>query len=501
MTFPDLYALLLFLGVCFALGYFRVFRVEGLGKWDLSFAFALKGLASLFFIYIYTYYYGVGFLYFDSGFYINDAKILNQVIYKSPLDYFKLLTGIGETNELIRQHLSLTEKWSRPYSLLTDDAKNVTRISSIIHFFSFNSIYVHFIVFNLFALSGMKNIYVFFRKYITVNDRIFFFALILLPSLLFWSSGVLKEPMLIFSIGLFLKSLRISNERKILKLFLLVISLILMLNFKTYVLLACIIPFIFVIISTLIFGKKPLWVGLVTVFAFLVICLVSLPKQRQKIVDYISLKQFDFNNISMGGIYFLQENQPYAYNIQPDDYNNLEMEGDSLKIIHRTKAYIFHRTEKNGLRKIYLEADTTKKIPVLGVYHRSNSYIETTLIFSSFRQMMFNIPEALVNCLFRPFWNDPSPKFKFITILETWLLFGFLAFALFKRKKLTRMEKIVIVALILFAINLSLIIGWATPVLGAIVRYRTPVYLGILIIAFILLQPSSDLWKKKTDIS
>ncbi|MGV3632445.1 MAG: hypothetical protein ACO1O6_14655 [Bacteroidota bacterium] len=501
MSVTDLYSLLFFLSVFFALGYFRFFRVEGLEKWDLSLAFALKGFASLCFIYIYTYYYGEGVLYFDSGTYITDARILNRVIYESPSAYFKLLTGIGETEDLVRQYLAQTEKWSRPYSLLVDDSKNIIRISSLVHFFAFDSIYIHFIVFNLFALNGMKNIYLFFKQYVSVNDRVFFFALMLLPSLLFWSSGVLKEPMLIFSIGLLFKALRISNDRKILQLFFLALALFLMLNFKAYVLLSCTIPFIFVATTKLILPKKAVWVSLLAVFAFLVLCLVSLPKQRQKIVDYISLKQFDFNNISMGGVYFLKENEPYAYNIQPDDYKNLRMKNDSLTIIRRTKAFIFHRTQKNGLKKIYLEADPHKKIPILSIWERSNSYIETTLIFSSFRQMIINIPEALVNCLLRPFWNDPSPKFKFLTLAETWLLFGFLGYVLIRRKKPEREEKTVLLALTLFIISLSLIIGWATPVLGAIVRYRIPVYLAILIAAFILHQPRSDKWKKKTDIS
>lgn len=501
MIVTVLYPLFCCLLVFAALRYFRYFRVEGLGKWDLSLAFAVKSLASLFFIYIYTYYYGEGILYFDSGTYINDARFLHRVAYEDPSAYFKFLTGIHETEELVQKYLFLTEKWSMPYSMFADDSKHMIRMNSLIHFFSFDSIYIHFIVFNLFALNGIKNIYLFFKEYVAISERVFFFALIFLPSLLFWSSGVMKEPMLLFSIGLLFKALRISNDRKMLKLFFIVIALFLMLNFKAYVLLACVIPFIFVITAKLLLPQKSIWLSLLIIFGFSVLCLVALPKQRQKIVDYISLKQFDFNNISMGGIYFLKENEPYAYNIQPDNYKNLRIKNDSLTIIRRTEAYIFHRTEKTALRKVYLEADPNKKIPVLSVWVRSNSYIETTMIFSSFRQMVLNIPEALINCLFRPFWNDPSPKFKFLTFTETWLLFGFLGYTIIRRKRLNRDERIVVIGLTLFILNLSLVIGWATPVLGAIVRYRVPVYLAILILAFILHQPASKRWKKKTNIS
>lgn len=501
MTVAHLYPLFCSLLVFAALRYWRFFRVEGLSSWDLSLAFAIKSFASLFFIYIYTYYYGEGILYFDSGTYINDARFLHRVASEDPSAYFKLLTGINETEDLVQKYLFLTEKWSMPYSMLADDSKHMIRINSLIHFFSFDSIYIHFIVFNLFALNGIKNIYLFFKEYVVINERVFFYSLIFLPSLLFWNSGVMKEPMLFFALGLLFKALRISNDRKVLKLLFIVIALSLMLNFKAYILFSCIIPFIFVITAKLLLPQKPVWISLLTIFGFLALCLVSLPKQRQKIVDYISLKQFDFNNISMGGVYFLKENEPYAYNIQPDNYKNLKIKNDSLTIVRRTEAYIFHREEKNNLRKIYLEADPGKKIPILSIWVRSNSYIETTMIFSSFRQMVLNIPEALVNCLFRPFWNDPSPKFKFLTITETWLLFGFLGYTLIRRKKLSRDERVVVLALVLFILNLSLVIGWATPVLGALVRYRVPVYLAILILAFILHQPASNRWKKKTNIS
>jgi hypothetical protein len=60
-------------------------------------------------------------------------------------------------------------------------------------------------------------------------------------------------------------------------------------------------------------------------------------------------------------------------------------------------------------------------------------------------------------------------------------------------------EKEIILGLLLFAIGLTLLIGWTTPVLGAITRYRFPAQMAIVLIGLIILQPHSiKLWKRQS---
>src|SRR5690606_17670490 len=100
---------------------------------------------------------------------------------------------------------------------------------------------------------------------------------------------------------------------------------------------------------------------------------------------------------------------------------------------------------------------------------RSDGYIGVTLINNSFTQLLKNIPEALSNVLLRPFINDPGSWLKYPAILELILLYLFIIYAFLHRKKLTSNEVGLLIAAIIFIIGLSLIIGWVTPVLGAIV--------------------------------
>ena len=122
---------------------------------------------------------------------------MQNVFYNSPINYFKLLTGIGETKEIIESNILGTSIWSQPNSVIHDDAKNIIQINSLIHFFSFEMIFIHFIIFNIFSAFGIIQIYLYFKKFIKINHRFFLATLVLLPSFLFWGSGVLKEPMVI----------------------------------------------------------------------------------------------------------------------------------------------------------------------------------------------------------------------------------------------------------------------------------------------------------------
>ncbi|MNU77140.1 hypothetical protein D3C71_667080 [compost metagenome] len=112
------------------------------------------------------------------------------------------------------------------------------------------------------------------------------------------------------------------------------------------------------------------------------------------------------------------------------------------------------------------------------------SYIELTPIGNDFGQLIKNIPEALVNASFKPTPGDPGGKLKYVNFLESCGLFGLLIFGLWRnRGQRTPEEKNILIFLFTFAIILLVLIGWTTPVLGALVRYRMPAYLALFLIA------------------
>ena len=101
-------------------------------------------------------------------------------------------------------------------------------------------------------------------------------------------------------------------------------------------------------------------------------------------------------------------------------------------------------------------------------------------------QLLKNVPEALFNVLIRPIPGDPGSWLKYPAIAENFLLYGLLIFLGFNLRYADQKQTALILGIFAFGITLSLLIGWVTPVLGAINRYRTPVILGIGIILLIL---------------
>jgi hypothetical protein len=118
----------------------------------------------------------------------------------------------------------------------------------------------------------------------------------------------------------------------------------------------------------------------------------------------------------------------------------------------------------------------------------SGSRIDVTPIQNNGKQLLKNIPEAFINVCFRPFPNDPpkSPV-KWYFILENLLLWTLFFWAIFKRKSAGNGS--IILLLLISSLVIALLIGWTTPVLGAIVRYKMPVVLSLIAVSWLLLFP------------
>lgn len=489
-----------FLLIFFGLRYQKIFQLDGLSKWDLSIGFLIKSLVSLLFIYIFGYHYGEGNVYFDSYQYHVDGKILNDVFYKSPLDYFKLLTGIGDNMEISEKYLHYTGKWFYSNTYFLDDAKNVTRLSSLIHFISLDSMIIQFFIFNLLSIIGVLYCYRAIIKFSKLNGLIVYYGILLFPSLLFWGSALLKEPVLLLGIGGFIYSSVNFNLKNIKNSMTLIFSVLILISFKPYV--------FFTIILVLILFIFHKYLKIKLLFSFLVFCILSLllvyssPVLRDKIINPISFKQHDFINLGIGGVFCIDSATRIEYNISEKDYDKIEILGDKIEIIG-DKILIKQKVtikEINRYKRNFLSStvDQNSKLNLIGLVRldKSNSYIPVTPIKTSLNQMILNIPEALINSLLRPWPGDPGKKFKYFAMVETFLIFAFLIMAIIRCRNLSVMEKNIVFSFMIFALIISLIIGWTTPILGAIVRYRIPVYLAILLISFIIIEPPAK-WKKE----
>lgn len=228
--------LLLFIWIINKWGFFKR---SGLSNRFLVFVFLLKFSAGLFLTYIYSHHYTVRneadiFKYFD------DSAPLYDALYKNPKDYLQLLTGVGlEDDYFFDQYFIKMNNWDRAYDAnVYNDSHTIIRANAIIRIFSFGVFHVHTLFFCFLSFIGLTALYRSVKNQLTKTSRLWVVTCYFLPSILLWSSGVLKESVLIFALGLLFftteKLLHSDFSKK--NILLILFSFILLIYIKFYVL-------------------------------------------------------------------------------------------------------------------------------------------------------------------------------------------------------------------------------------------------------------------------
>jgi hypothetical protein len=458
--------------------------LDGLSNWNLPVAFLIKFAIGLLLILIHIETYGVDELSHDGETFLKEGKLLNDVFFRAPGDYFKLLTGIGETQELINQHLYMTEYWDAGDLTIINDSKNVIRVQSIIHFFSGNSLFIHLGLMCFLSIIAFRNIFISFQPYIEQNKTFLFWFLLLIPSTIFWTSSILKEPLMFLGLSFAVRAV-FYNDQIVRKVIYAVLAVFLLILFKPYILVCLVLSVLATLAYKVIFKQR----FVLTALSLVIISLTAayfLDKPRERIVHYLSRKQFDFVNVGKGGIHVLSDTCFYYF--QPHQYKNLYIKGNKVLLLKGTDAYIIKFGSIEKPIPVHLEPEGKVWTSVYNAPGCA-SFVETTMIMDSPEQLLKNIPEALVNSLIRPFPADPGSKLKFLAVIETWFILAFLLMAIFYRRPIPLKHRTMIFSLGVFALLLLLLIGWTTPVLGAIARYRFPAQLALILIGSIIIKP------------
>lgn len=278
------------------------FQNSGLSFNTLSTLFTLKFIVGISVFYVYTYYYTDRktadiFKYFD------DAKYLYKNVYlNSPVKFWKIILGIQNDASEIHNHLKETHYWFKPHaSNVFNDNRTVIRFNAVIYLFSFGYYHVHTLVLSTLSFIGLTGIYRTFNSFFKEQKKELIIACFLIPSVLFWGSGILKESILIFGIGVFVFVLiqSLYFQKKKFYLIVIFITLGLLAITKAYVLLV-IVPSI--IAWVIIHFSKTKHIGLIFLIVNLGIILLAFNlKHFHSSLDLtgnIKYKQRDFINVA-----------------------------------------------------------------------------------------------------------------------------------------------------------------------------------------------------------
>jgi len=179
-------------------------------------------------------------------------------------EYFK--ESLIETDKLLQQpKLFFSELWYNQYATnggfftgvnsFWNDLKMTVfvKLIALLNLFSFKNYYINLIFFNLYVIAGGVALYKLIKYYFNINQWILIITVFLLPSYLFWSSGIHKDGIIFTSIAISFYLFHSLIEKGFLKrkIVLLFVHILIIFLIRNYILLA-----IFPIFFAWIVAKK-----------------------------------------------------------------------------------------------------------------------------------------------------------------------------------------------------------------------------------------------------
>jgi len=300
-----------------------------------------------------------------------------------------------------------------------DESRLLIRINAILNIIGFKSYGFNLISFIFIGFLGKilitRNLVKYYKR---LNPIILFWGLILFPSIMLWSSGILKEPLIIFSIGLILQSFGVYNNKKWFSLILVVFGLAIIFKVKFYVFI-CFLPALVSFAISQNWKIKPLKViTLISIFLNFLLVILSTLKNSYNPLVILSNKQNDFIKLA-----------------------EILNAGSSFKMAS---------------------------------------------IDPNFVSFFSSIPMGIINGFFRPFPTDINKIIHVLPLIENIFLYVLIIYLVYKLFSLKiNFEKVylnVLLNSVFFISLLFTITGLSTPVIGALVRYKLPGTIFIIIL-------------------
>lgn len=472
------------------------FKIEGFPIRWFQRVFILKILFGVALWAIYTFYYTDRST-ADIYKYFDDSKPMFDALKTNPVDYFKMLFGYQNDSEYFNQYYHQMSNWFREYdSNLYNDSHTIIRFNAAIRLLSLSYYNVHSVFICFISLLGLTAIYKTFLPLLRESKKLLFVAVFLLPSVLFWGSGVLKEGILFFGLGFliyFFHQILRKKGRVLLNLFWVLFSAALIAFTKFYILGAIIPALVANLWLSLTNEKKTVLKYAITVSVFLGIGLgahyiISAPNP----LEFLTAKQRDFNLLVKGGVYLesIKENRRDTLYIESQYYNQIKYDkvAQIAEINDVPECWLVRDSLITVRQPMVYGEDIT--FHIIKDYGRTGSSIKTYQLEPTIGSFVRALPRAFYNAFFRPWPFENLQPFTLFAGIENFLVLLFIAYAIVKGNW-RAVDKKWLLFCLSFVMVVYLLTGYTTPVLGSIVRYRIPA-MPFLVIAGLLALTSSS---------
>jgi len=399
----------------------KFFELPYVSKRVVGVAFVMKVLAGLGITLLYTYYY-TDKQNSDIYKYFDDGLFLNSLFYSDPKLFLKLLLEVNiDTPDVVSQITSFNHWDPKVRSYLYNDSRFIIKLNALLAFVSMGNVYTHSLFAAFFGFVGLTafvrgfhalmNADVVLNSFDVSSTKLYAFLLFFFPSVLMWSSAMLKETILVLGFGLLVWLIGGAKEhfRRVWFWVGLVLLLVMMGVFKVYVLLSFVVAGLFFVLSKWFKSKWQLGLG-----AAVFVMVAGLMA--------VAVDTFLLHNAVLEGIG--------------------KKQWDSIRLAE------------------YMKAGSVVYIPA----------VEAGSLWSFVQA----VPFALWNVVCAPMiWNVKSVMLLPLAV-ENVVLMLLLLLVGFNVRRFGLREARLFFAVLIFCFLLFVLIGITTPVLGSIVRYRVP---------------------------
>ena len=410
------------------------FNIKGVNKLEIIAALIIQLITGIILYFIYTKYYTERYT-ADIFKYYDDSLVLYDAFFSNSLDFFRIIFGLDYDKEyFLTTYFTEMNHWDTSYkNSLMNESRLMIKINAVLNIIGFRSYIFNMVTFVFLGFLGkfliLKSVIL---KFNINNPKLFFWTLILIPTVAIWSSGVLKEPLIILSLGLIFHSISVERVNNWMNLLLLILGLLIIFKIKFYVFI-CLFPALISFIISNNLKLKPIKVIPITsLIIFVLIALLSNIDGSYNPLNILANKQNDFIRLA----------------------------------------------------EIFDAGSSFKMLP-----------IQPNLI-----SLIKSIPNGIINGFLRPFPTDINKLIHIFPLIENLIIYGTIAILVFKlvsfKVQLNEEMQNIILNAFFFVIILFTTTGICTPVIGALVRYKVPALIFIIIIINLLY----DALKKKSSL-
>ncbi len=408
-----------------------------------KYGLVLKLVSAVFVELIYLHYYGYG----DTLVYHREATFFLDKLVSNPLEFYNLFSLTPSQYKI--EFAEIISQTSGVFDYYNESTIRIIKVTSFLSIFSFNSIFGTGMIYGCLCYIGLWYIYRVISYHMPdVKQSILFSAIVFMPSVMFWGSGILKEPLAVYLLGIILYHI---HKLIILRRF----------NLLSVIILFIAHPFLYATKSYYLLVLYP------SFFIFAMFFYVS--SIRSNIVRRLSKGTLVLASLILILL------TPII----------LSITGLSDEIMSSTLEYVIRYNE--NLSK------------------GSGSAYELNLSGTGIFALVKVAPQAIIVSLFRPFLWESNKIIILITAIESTFVVLLTIYFFFKVRlyKLIRLmlQRPILIFMIIFTLLFAIVTGISSGNFGALARYRValiPFYISFLTCVLLYFKTQKNISENET---